>query len=461
MTQANPPQPQLQFLTCPQCQGRGKLAQKNCAGCQGLGLLAWTGRNLLYWGKTINSVQVAQDKIVQLVKNGINLSLFLFGALGVVMLGWVVISMVEAKILVWYFYRFRNWQLFIFWLSILTDSYLFYRWHRQLEKMKQIPKKKYQTDSPLIKDLTWPAALNLDQQKKIDVAKYFTAEAQAAITKSWQLSQKHEDAQTAPIHLFIALLDYPPIQVIFSRLGIPFGDLKNRIINVLAAQPIRTEAPVVFNNQLKEIIFQAYFLAYQLRQKKVEITELLEALVSPDNQVKELLYDLNITGDKITNVIAWRRIRKQLLTNWQRFRQKASLRPKNTMNRAMTAIATPVLDAFSQDLTRLAQAGYLMPCIGRDTEIEAIFNVMAGGTRQSVILIGQPGVGKDTVIEGVAQRMVEENVPDFLQDKRLVSLNIAKLVSGTGPTQAQERLLTILTEIRRSGNIILSIADIQ
>ena len=86
---------------------------------------------------------------------------------------------------------------------------------------------------------------------------------------------------------------------------------------------------------------------------------------------------------------------------------------------------------------------------------------MAGGTRQSVILIGQPGVGKDTVIEGVAQRMVEENVPDFLQDKRLVSLNIAKLVSGTGPTQAQERLLTILTEIRRSGNIILSIADIQ
>jgi len=120
-----------------------------------------------------------------------------------------------------------------------------------------------------------------------------------------------------------------------------------------------------------------------------------------------------------------------------------------------------MLDAFSQDLTLLARFGYLVPCVGREDEIEQIFTIMQGGVRRSVILVGNPGVGKNTIIEGIAQMMVEENVPDFLKDKRLVSLSIAKLVSGVSPTDAQGRLMMILSEIRRSGNIILVVGDIH
>jgi len=461
MTENKPKQPQLQFLTCPQCEGTGVLEKKDCQECKGVGMVAWTGNELLFWGKKISFLQIGQDKIKQGVKNFINLSLFLFGALGLIMLGWAILTSLNANTPIWRLPQMRSWQLFIFWVSMITNGYLFYRFQRELEKIKYIPKKKYQTNTPILRAISWPEAKNLPPQRKIDITNYFTLPAEQSVTKAWELANKYKDAIVNPIHLLIALLILNQTHIIFSRLGVSFTTLKNKIRRTLGRQLPEAEPPVFLSDQIKEIIFQAYFLAYQLRQKKVETTEILEALVSQENEVKELLYDLDITSDKIKNVIAWIRIKNQLQANWRRFRQKAALKPKNTMNRAMTAIATPVLDNFSQDLTLLARAGYLLPCVGREKETEEIFNIMHGGTRRSVILVGNPGVGKNTIVEGIAQRMVEENVPDFLTDKRLVSLSIAKLVSGAAPTEVQQRLMMILAEIRRSGNIILYISDIH
>ncbi|MFA6215237.1 MAG: AAA family ATPase [Patescibacteria group bacterium] len=461
MAEVKPEKSQLQILVCPNCQGNGKIDRKNCIECDGLGLVAWTGSEIIYWGKKINFLQITQDQVKLFVKNVINLTLILFGVLGVLMFGWVLFAAVEQKIPVWYVFLIHNWQLFIFWLSMLSNCYLFYRFQRELEKIKHIPKRKFEAENLILKPISWQEFKQLPKNKKIDITPYFTPEASLAITKAWQLTNRYDDEKTNPIHLLVALLTFEQTQIIFSRLGVSFSALKSKIAKILAKQPLKSELPAILSNKIKEIIFQAYFLAYQLRQKKVDITELLEALANQDNEVKEVLYDIDITLDKITNVIAWLRIRRQLRENWQHFRGRAGLRPKNTMNRSMTAIATPALDTFSQDLTLLAQAGYLVPCVGREKEIASIFNIMSGGTRRSVILVGNPGVGKNSIIEGLAQSMVEENVPKFLQDKRLVSLSVAKLVSGVSPAEAQQRLLIILSEIRRSGNIILYIGDIH
>ena len=259
------------------------------------------------------------------------------------------------------------------------------------------------------------------------------------------------------------MLTFQKTQIILSRLGIVFTILRNKIGRILVQQSSRLDQQqIIISNKVKMIIFHSYLIAYQLKEQKVDVTDLLEALVSQENEVKELLYDTNIDLDKIKNVIAWLRIREQLKKNWQHFQRRASLKSKkSTMNRAMTAIATPVLDAFSQDLTLLARNGYLMPCVGRQKEIDDIFNVMYGGTRRSVILVGQPGIGRNTIVEGIAQLMVEDDVPEFLKDKRLVSLSIAKLVSGASASEAQNRLMMALSEVRRSGNIILYIRDIH
>ncbi len=451
----------IKFITCQKC-GEAKQTNKICNNCYDFGMVAWTGKTLLYWDKRINYFQISLDDTKKFVKNVINLGLALFGLLGALMLGWVIYSFSLTALPIWQFFSIKSWQLFIFWLSMSTNSYLYYRFQRDAEKIKYIPKKKYQEDLVAEKNLTIENIDTLTEKDKISIKNYFTEQAHQAIVGSWKSAKRYKNSKITPVHLLISLLTFEKTQIIFSRLGINFDALKTKIGRLLSIEPRREKIlHIDMNNQVKEIIFNSYFLAYQLKQKKVEITEILEALLEQDNSVKEMLYDLDITLDKIKNVIAWLRIRGLLKDNLQKFRRRASLKPGSNMDRAMTAIATPILDRFSQDLTLLAKHGYLMPCVGREKEIEEIFVIMSGGTRRSVILVGNPGVGKKTIVEGIAQRMVEEDVPKFLQDKRLVSLNVAQLVSGVNASEAQERMIYILSEIRRSGNIILVVNDIH
>src|SRR3989338_1959831 len=217
----------------------------------------------------------------------------------------------------------KNIFLLIFWLTLGTDCYLFYRFNRDLEKNKNLPKKIYYEDKlPTQQLISWSEIKKIPKEKQIDVSQYFITEATESVVKAWQLTHKYQDATTTPIHLFISLLGYPPIQMIFSRLGVPFANLKNHISHSLARQIPNEGSPVVLNRQILEITYQAYFLAYQLKQKKVDLTELLEVLAMQENEVKELLSDLNIDTNKIINVTAWLRVRRQLVENWRRFRQK-------------------------------------------------------------------------------------------------------------------------------------------
>ena len=127
-------QPKLQFLTCSKCQGKGILDKKICHECQGLGIMAWTGNILLYWSKKISFLQIAQDKLKELVRKLINLSLALFGIFGLLMLAWSVYIVIVVKLPLSQIIYFRTWQLFVFWLSMLTNFYLWYRFQREIEK---------------------------------------------------------------------------------------------------------------------------------------------------------------------------------------------------------------------------------------------------------------------------------------------------------------------------------------
>ncbi|MBN1778721.1 MAG: ATP-dependent Clp protease ATP-binding subunit [Candidatus Buchananbacteria bacterium] len=446
---------QIQFLTRP--------ADWPVTKDNNFRIAAWVGDRLLYWGKRIDFWQLAYDRFKLIIKNSINGLLILGSIFGFVMLAWTLYLMQKAGIEAWYFYRIRTVPTLIFWFSLYADFYLYYRLKIELEENKHIDKKKYQPINPTFQAIDWPESQKISQKYKIDVSLYFSSQAAQAVTKAWQLAGRYKHAEVRPVHLLIALLNYDQTNSVFSRLGISFNNLKTRLSKVLAGLPPKGKEVSTISIDLERILIESYFLSWSLRKDKVEITELIESLGNKfdGNEAYEILYDLEVEEDEIFNVVTWLRIRKQLAERWKRFRGRAALKPKNNMNRAMTAIATPVLNAFGQDLTLLARAGYLLPCIGREKEIEQIFQIMQGGTRRSAILIGYPGVGRQTIIEGIAQMMVEENVPLFLQDKRMVSLSISKLVSGVQPAMAQERLLAVLNEIRRSGNIILIISDIH
>jgi ATP-dependent Clp protease ATP-binding subunit ClpC len=123
---------------------------------------------------------------------------------------------------------------------------------------------------------------------------------------------------------------------------------------------------------------------------------------------------------------------------------------------------TPALDSFGRDLTELAKAGELDPVIGRSDEIERLVQVLCRRTKNNPVLLGEAGVGKTAIVEGLAQRIVSQEVPDILSDKRLVVLDLAMMVAGTKYRgQFEERIKAVMNEVRRAKNVILFIDELH
>lgn len=123
---------------------------------------------------------------------------------------------------------------------------------------------------------------------------------------------------------------------------------------------------------------------------------------------------------------------------------------------------TPVLDSFSRDLTQLAREHKLDPVIGRDKEIERVVQVLSRRTKNNPVLIGDPGVGKTAIVEGLAQRIVDNRVPEILSDKRVVSLDLSTMVAGTKYRgEFEDRLTKVVNEIRSVGDVIIFIDELH
>jgi ATP-dependent Clp protease ATP-binding subunit ClpC len=449
----------MEILSCPVCGGSGNRQGARCTACRGDGRLALFGEAVLFWGDTLSPSGIAERKIQLLLRRALFVFLTLIGLLGLGALFLESFRHPQATFFSTSFWRATSPRLLFFYCTLWTNAYLISRVLREGDRIKSVEQKTYGETAQSVLH-TWEEAALVRGKRRRNIAHSFSPAATYALEEAYLFAHAAGAARVDALHLLSALLGTDDVDMVFARLGVVPDALAARLKGMVAAVPTSTDGLLALDDAFWQMLFSAYAIAFETHSRTVRPLELFLAVVRLSPVVQELLEDFGVDTKKVENVAAWVRIVAEIRMRSQRGRAIAASRPKGGMNRAMTAIATPALDSLSEDYTLRATHGFFPPFVNREKEMEAVFRIFEGGGR-SVLLVGQPGTGKDAFLEGLAERMVSEDVPQVLQDKRLVILSLPKLIAGATPAEAAERLEQLFYEIAVSGNVILAIPAVE
>lgn len=449
----------IKFIECPVCNGLGKSKYGlDCGNCGGMGVGAFVNGIFYYWGPKLGAAVIALDHVKRKINTIVNFIAFSAGLIGILCLGfWLWYNSGGSNINNMFFWQEQDPLLLVFWLSMIFDMFVFYRLSEAEAGKQKIKKLSYEEKTKMYELPSNWKELRKSKQR-VDVSTGYGDITMGVVEETYLLASKlkHKEAEIA--HLFLVLLGNKTVQAFFSRLN---ADMDKLISKIKGRVTLNKEAEKTeISNQVKKVLIEAYISAQNLGQKKIKVLNLIQPCQAHDDILSEILYDIEIDADKLANCFAWFLINDKMLAQYRNYRKTARFKPSTNMDRAYTSVATPILNHFASDLTIGAKWGRLSYAVAREKEIDEIFQQFQSG-HTGVILTGEDGVGKNTIVEGVAQKMVEEDVPNIIQDKRLVKLDIARIVSGATPSQAQERLLVIIDEVIRAGNIILYINNIE
>ncbi|MEM9271634.1 MAG: ATP-dependent Clp protease ATP-binding subunit [Cyanobacteria bacterium P01_F01_bin.143] len=206
---------------------------------------------------------------------------------------------------------------------------------------------------------------------------------------------------------------------------------------------------IPFNPKARQVLERANKEAQQLAQNYVSPEHLLLALIR-EPSVAKILQNLELNRDLVRTQII-RVIRKPVAVG-----------TKNTADRKTQSSKIKALAEFGTNLTQLAIDDKIDPVVGREQEIERVIQILGRRTKNNPVLIGEPGVGKTAIAEGLAQRIISQDVPELLRDKQVISLDIGQLIAGTSfRGEFEERLKQVMAEVRQAGNIILVIDEVH
>lgn len=450
-------------IVCPACAGTGKnklgLA---CLNCGGMGTGIFRHSRFFYWGPKLGRAMIELGHLTRKFNRTVNMAAYVLGGFGFAALAyWAYLASQTAFVIEDFaFWDKTDFLLLIFWSSVIVDMFVVYRLSEAARRARKIRPFTYDDkNKAAVLPNNWQELKKIKSDRRIDVASGLAPGAFAIVEEAFLLAQKMGHGEVRPLHLFFSSLVDQEVGAIFTRLNLDGGRLVEKLKIRLAGE-IKEDKRIILSNDFKEALIEAYITAGKLGLENVSAKNFIIPCLKRDAYLNDLLYDFEVDSDKILNVILWFVINERMIANYELYRKMARFKPGSTMDRAYTAVASPTLSHFSHDLTNAAKWGRLDFCVAREKEIEKIWQNFESGA-SGVVLVGPPGAGKNTVIDGIAQLMVKEDVPKIFKDKRLIELDVARLVSGATPAQAQERLLVMIDEINRAGNIVLCVNNIE
>jgi len=276
----------------------------------------------------------------------------------------------------------------------------------------------------------------------------FTERGRKVIIYAREEAEKRQNDYLGTEHLLLGLLredDSLPM-VILKKMGLSADELRMEVErNLPTGSNILTFGDIPFTPRAKKVLELAVEEARLLGHSYIGSEHLLIGLIREEAGIAGKI--LRSLGANLLGV-------RQLAINLSIRKMQSATKEKKTH--------TPALDEFGRDITQLAREGKLDPVIGREKEIERVLQILGRRVKNNPVIIGESGVGKTAIVEGLAQRIVAEEIPENLINKRIVSLDLGALIAGTKYRgQFEERLKLVMKEIVQSDNVILFIDELH
>jgi len=349
---------------------------------------------------------------------------------------------------------------FLFWMSTFIAVYWIYSWRVEAKKERE---KDFDIFKIVLGEFD---KAETKQGNGFNIEPFLDSMAKKKICQAGALA-KRSKSQVSIWHLLKILLQDRDIEQITTRIEIDQKEIINLINNRIkeTAVPVLGEEKVQFDANIRKAVIGSLIEAVKMGRKDIDKISLFVSVAVNLRNVNFFLQESGISADNLHTAVMWSR-----RDNNGGFLQSlfAGKGPKRVtvkhyvMNRAWTARPTPVLDKFSFDITDLAAAGVLPPIVDREQEISEVMRILERNNKNNVLLIGETGSGRRSIVKEIGRLMSKDNCLPKLRDKRLVSLDASLVVSGVrAGGELEGRIQNILREIQLAGNIILFVPDIH
>ena len=281
----------------------------------------------------------------------------------------------------------------------------------------------------------------------------FTAKARESINLAVQAAEELGHSYVGTEHLLIGLLEEGG--GVAARVLSENGVKKEKVISLVSQlispdQTVRMEESG-YTPSARRVLENSYKEAVRFKARLIGTEHLLISIIRDNDCVASRL--LNTIGISI---------QKLYIDVLAAMGEDAPANKEELLKGAKTKGSTPTLDSYSRDLTELARAGKLDPVIGRETEIKRLIQILSRRTKNNPCLIGEPGVGKTAVVEGLAQMIIEGNVPETIAEKRVLTLDLSGMVAGSKYRgEFEERIKKVIAEVMEDGEVLLFIDEIH
>jgi ATP-dependent Clp protease ATP-binding subunit ClpB len=274
----------------------------------------------------------------------------------------------------------------------------------------------------------------------------FTVKSQEAIQKAVEIASKGRNQAVEPLHLLkgISLVDENVVPFLFGKLGVSSEAFSGLLDKEIDSLPKVSGGEQYLSSNSNKVLQKAQELASAAKDEFVSIEQMLLAILSLDDSASRLLKSCKVNEKDLKSAIS-------------------QLRKGSSVNSPTAEETYNALNKFAINLNGMARAGKLDPVIGRDSEIRRVLQILSRRTKNNPLLIGEPGVGKTAIVEGLANRIINGDVPENLRSKQVYSLDMGALIAGAKyKGEFEERLKSVIKEVvGAEGDILLFIDEIH